>query len=131
MTYPLDQITRIVKANGDLVLGLADISRTSSEACFEAGRKAASAYTDRLRAATSEPKSFIVPDNSELVNELKTIQEQTIEKTQTALKTWQKIWGDTWKAAADQNSFTDIMAGLAKPWTVTAQPPAGKKSAAA
>ena len=100
MTYPFDQISRLVKANGELALGLADISRTGSEAYFEAGRKAAAAYTDRLRAATSDPKSFVVPDNSELVNDLKTINEQMIEKTQTTLRTWQKIWGDTWKAAA-------------------------------
>lgn len=131
MTYPVDQIAHIVKANGDLALGLADISRSSGEAWFEASRKAATAFTDRLRAATSEPKSFVVPDNSDFVNELKTINEQTLEKTQAAIKAWQKVWSDAWKVAADQKTFAGIVPEFAKPWTTPAQPSSGKKAAAA
>lgn len=131
MTYPVDQIAQIVKANGDLALGLADISRSSGEAWIEAGRKAAAAFTDRLRTATSEPKAFVVPDGSDFANELKTINEQTLEKTQTALKAWQKVWGDAWKVVADQKTFTGIIPELVKPWIASAAPASTRKAAAA
>src|SRR3546814_18538612 len=49
MSYPLDQITALAKANGELVLKFAEIARSGGEEYAQIGSKAATLFVDQFK----------------------------------------------------------------------------------
>src|SRR3546814_13424009 len=67
MSYPLDQITALAKANGELVLKFAEIARSGGEEYAQIGSKAATLFVDQFK----ELKPGTVPSfKSEAVTSL-------------------------------------------------------------
>lgn len=106
MTYPIDQLAGLAKANGQFLMKLADIMRSNGESCARLGTKTATEITDHFKTMTPgkapEAKTEMA---KEIVGEMEAMRDATLEKTKAAFEEWQQCWGDVWNELSDQKQF--------------------------
>ncbi|MBO9378748.1 hypothetical protein GG804_18420 [Sphingomonas histidinilytica] len=129
MSYPLDQITALARANGELALKFAEIARAGGEECAQIGSKAAALFVDQLK----ELKPGTVPSlKSEAVtsmfNEAEKSREMAATKFKAAIDEWQGSWKDLLSQATNQQQLTDTLQAWFRPLAKTAATEPAKPS---
>ncbi|EPR10990.1 hypothetical protein M527_04565 [Sphingobium indicum IP26] len=125
MTYPFDQISALGKANGQLVVALAQIARESGQSYVEIGGKATTAVFDQFK----ELKPGTVPNlKSEPVmaflGEIKSRWEESAAQIKLAFEEWQEGCRDLLSQAADgQQAFVQSLAVMFQPSAQTPTEP--------
>jgi hypothetical protein len=110
MSYPLDQITALAKANGELVLKFADIARTGAEDYAQIGSKAATLFVDQLKELKpGTAPSFRSEAVTSLLSEAEKSREVSVGKLKTAIDEWQSSWKDLLSQATNQQQLTDTI----------------------
>lgn len=90
MTYPIDQIVALTKANGQLALKLADIARTAGEDYAQIGGKAVAAFADQCKALKPmTAPAFGGEAVSGLFGEMEKSREASLARTKAAFDEWQ------------------------------------------
>lgn len=131
MTYPLDQIILLAKANGQLMLKLADISRTSSQQYAQIGTKAASQVADRLKALQpGQVPAFATEGAEHILGDIQKVREETLGKVQGVFEEWQGSWSQLLSSDGPRE-LADSMQGFFKPFLTAgvATAPASQASA--
>ncbi len=110
MSYPLDQITALAKANGALVLKFAEIARTGAADYAQIGSKAAALLVDQLK----ELKPGTVPGfksdaATSLFSEVEKSREATANKIKAAVDEWQGCCKDVLSQATNQQELTETV----------------------
>lgn len=136
MSYPVDQIVTLTKANGQLLSRLAEIAKAVGEDYAGIGKQELAGAVDRFKAI--EPgklPTFFGGSSAELFAEIQKTQEAAAGKVKAAFEEWQAIWKDTITNAGSENVIGSFQK-LITPWfgsDVPAKPdtsvhPASKKS---
>ncbi|MAM37715.1 hypothetical protein ACGGKE_18235 (plasmid) [Sphingobium naphthae] len=108
MSYPLDQITALARANGDLVLKFAEIARTDGENYAQIGSKAVTLFVDQLKEfKPGTVPAFRSEAVTSLLNEVEKSREASVGKLKAAIGEWQVSWKDLLSQATDQQELTD------------------------
>ncbi len=121
MTYPVDQLTALAKANLNLALKLADVARAGGQESLQLGSKAVGGFAEEARSAmtvangTAQGGDKSAADkNAALLSEFEKVREQMIAQTKAAFGEWQQAWSDAFTASGAKTG--DTFAGLFKPW---------------
>ncbi|MCF8710106.1 hypothetical protein [Rhizorhapis sp. SPR117] len=133
MSYPLDQITALAKANGELVLKFAEIARTGGEDYAQIGSKAATLFADQLKELKpGTVPSFKSEAVTSLFGEVEKSREASVGKIKAAVDEWQDSWKDLLSQATNQQELTDTIQTWFQPLlkTPAAEPEKAKERAA-
>ncbi|AHE53559.1 MULTISPECIES: hypothetical protein [Sphingomonadaceae] len=132
MTYPLDQITALARANGELVLKFAEIARTGGEDYAQIGSKATTLFVDQLKELKPGTVPAFRSDGfTSLLGEMEKSREASMSKIKAAVEAWQGSWKDLLSQATGPQELTDSFrtwfqpsAPVAKPEKANVPPPA-------
>ena len=90
MTYPVDQLVALAKANGHLALRLADIMRTTGEEFLSTSNKARSSALDHLKDSKLGAFPVLNGDStSSAWREMEKSREEALAQTRAAFSEWQ------------------------------------------
>lgn len=116
MSYPLDQITALAKANGELVLKFAEIARSGGEQYARIGSKAATLFVDRLKALKpGTVPSFRSDAVTSLFGEVEKSREASVGKLKAAIDEWQGSWKDLLSQATSKQELTGTIQAWFQP----------------
>jgi len=128
MSYPLDQITALAKANGELLLKFAEIVRTGSEDYVQIGSKAATVFVDQLKELKpGTVPSFRSDAATRLLSDIEKSREASVGKIKAAVDEWQGCCKDALSQAAGPQDLTDTIKAWFQPLLNT--PPAEPEKA--
>jgi hypothetical protein len=132
MSYPIDQLTALTKANFDLALRLGGIARIGGQEMVQAGSKMTNGFAEDARAALLQATGKGGGTAAEAPGKVAAVladQEQVrahvLADTRTAVEDWQRAWQTaegTSAGAMPGNAFADLF----KPWLSYA--PGGAKA---
>ncbi|WP_454634792.1 hypothetical protein [Bradyrhizobium cenepequi] len=115
MTYPIEQLTALAKANLDLSLRLTEIARTRSQDVFQTGSKA----MNDLIARTRDPG--IAGDRPNLAAGTSKVIEEIITDTKDAIEKWQRSWVEA--MVTDRGKALEAYSSLLGFWSNLGQVP--------
>ncbi len=116
MTYPVDQIVNLLKANGQLALKLAEIARTSGEEYLQIGSKAANGFAGQIQdIKPGQFPGFKSEAGTAILSDLEKSREETLLKVKTAVEDWQSTWKDVVSDTSAPKELTDKFQGLLQP----------------
>lgn len=118
MTYPVDQIVSLVKANGQLALNLANIARASGEECLQISGKVASDFAGEFK--DFKPGQYPVlkgEAGTALFSNLEKNREETLAKVQAAFEEWQSTWKDVVSDTTGSEELAGKFQDLLQPWS--------------
>lgn len=116
MSYPLDQITALAKANGELVLKFAEIARSGGEEYAQIGSKAATLFVDQLKELKpGTVPSFRSDAVTSLFAEAEKSREASVGKLKAAIDEWQGSWKDLFSQATSQQELTGTIQAWFQP----------------
>lgn len=116
MTYPVDEMTSLAKANGQLFTALTDIGRSGAQDYFELNRKLVDAYAERLKGA--KPGAVAAFDPAIFTDFLGQVEKQRAEalaKTKAALEEWQSAARALVPDDAQRQKLTDTVQSWIQP----------------
>lgn len=117
MTYPIDQIIALARANGELALKLAEIARSAGEQYLQIGSKATAAVADQVK----DVKPGAVPTfNSEearnLFAEIEKNRQAALTEARSALTEWQGSYTALFTDASNQQELFNSARALFEPF---------------
>jgi len=133
MSYPLDQITTLAKANGELFLRFAEIARSGGEEYAQIGSKAATLFVDQLKELKpGTVPSFRSDAVTSLLGEVEKSREASVSNIKAAVDDWQGSWKDLLSQVAGQQELTNTFQTWFQPLTrqVSVAEPEAKAPAA-
>ena len=94
MTYPLDKLAALTKANLDLSLRLAEIARQSGTDSLQAAIRAASGFGDTpwFDMDAAKKTGAMSEKSKNLFGEADQIRERMVADTTAAFEKWQGAW---------------------------------------
>lgn len=116
MSYPIDQLTALAKANLNLSVRLAEIARRSGQDSFQAATEATNAFGETARSETDPAKRVeaLSEKGSGLFGQAGKIREQMFIDTRQAFQEWQDAW---WAAVnVPSESRTEAFDSLLRFW---------------
>ena len=133
MTYPVDQILHLMKANGQFMLKLADITRSSGQECAQIGTKAASEFANRFK--TLQPgkvPGFDSEGAQQILGDMQKVREETLGQVRGVFEEWQGAWSQL-LSTDGHKQFADNVQGFFTPFLNKGEEakPAPAKTAAA
>lgn len=131
MTYPFDQIILLAKANGQLMLKCADISRASAQEYAKIGTKAASDVAGQFKSLQpGKLPGFEAEGTSQVLGEIQKVREEALGEVRGAFEEWQGAWTQLLSAEGPKElagSFQGLFSSLLTKGSAT--PPASEASA--
>lgn len=121
MTYPVDQIITLSKANGQLLLKFAEIARSLGEDYAGIGEQGLTAAIDQVK--TIEPgklPSFSPVPATTLLSALEKSREAAAGKAKAAFEEWQAVWKEAFAAEGPQEAVAAFQKLIA-PWIKEAE----------
>jgi hypothetical protein len=116
MSTPLDQITALAKANGELVLKFAAIAQSGGEEYARIGSKAAALFIDQLKELKpGTVPSFRSEAATSLFSEVEKSREASVGKLKVAIDEWQGSWKDLLSQATNPQELTDTVRAWFQP----------------
>ncbi|GAD49729.1 hypothetical protein NT2_06_01690 [Caenibius tardaugens NBRC 16725] len=116
MTYPVDQILHLMKANGQFMLKLADITRGSSQEYAQIGTKAASEFANRFQTLQlGKVPSFDSEGAQQILSDMQKVREETLGQVRGVFEEWQGAWSQ-FVPADGQKQFADTVQGFFTPF---------------
>lgn len=131
MTTPVEQMMSLMQANGQFLLKMAEITRSSGAEGARIGSKAAATFVDQFKA--SKPgmaPTFRNEGTSEILGEIEKVREATLEQVKDAFEEWREVWTKAVAEGSGPQALTDVVQRLVEPLLKTSehaseeQPPA-------
>ncbi|MFW2828386.1 hypothetical protein [Sphingomonas sp. ID0503] len=117
MTYPIDQIVALAKANGQLALKFAEIARTAGEQYLQVGSKATAALADQVKdAKPGAVPSFNSEEATNLLAEIEKNRQAALTEARTALTQWQDSYRTLFADASSQQELMNSARALFEPF---------------
>ena len=109
MTYPVDQLLLLMKANGHFMLKLADITRSSGQECAQIGTKVAFGFADRFKALQpGKVSAFDTEGPQNILSDMQKVREKTLGQVQDVFEEWQGAWSQLLSADGQKQFAEDV-----------------------
>lgn len=125
MSYPVDQIIALTKANGQFLLKLAEITRSVGADYAGIGRQGFASAVDQIKAfEPGKVPSLSGTPTATILAEIEKSRDAAAEKAKAAFEEWQGVWQDALSGTGPQEA-SDAFQKLIAPWfwnAATAKP---------
>lgn len=108
MSYPVDQIVALAKANGQFVLKLAEIARMGGEEYMRIGSKVAAGLVDDLKdIRPGTVPAFQSGNVTGLIGEIDKSRDEAVARMKSAFVEWEGACKDALSQVTDQQKLMD------------------------
>lgn len=116
MSYPIDQILALAKANGQFAIRLTEIARETGEDYAQLGTRATASFFEQFKELKPGTfPAFTSEGASNLVGDIEKSREEWLAKAKAAFDEWQGSYKDLLSKGAGQQELTQTVKAWFQP----------------